>query len=170
LINSVVCITGPESSGKSTLAFQLSNSFKIPLVSEFARDYLNSLDNPSNYTSSHLLYIAQSQLLNLQRALSQNRAVIMDTGIEVVKIWHEEKFGQSLLLDDRLSNQERLVTHYILCSPDIPWEKDPLRENPSDRDRLFTLYEALLKKNSSTYLTVSGSEKERLEAARIFIQ
>ena len=25
-------------------------------------------------------------------------------------------------------------TYYLLCRPDIPWEPDPLRENPFDRE------------------------------------
>ncbi len=52
-------ITGPESSGKTTLANSLGLFYKCPIVKEFARDYLSSLKR--KYTYSDLLQIAKRQ-------------------------------------------------------------------------------------------------------------
>jgi hypothetical protein len=30
---------------------------------------------------------------------------------------------------------------YLLCYPDLPWEPDPVRENPTIREYLFDWYE-----------------------------
>jgi nicotinamide riboside kinase len=54
---------------------------------------------------------------------------------------------------------------HLLCSPDIPWEADVLRENPHDRHRLFSLYEKELQHYGFPYIVLSGSEAERLETA-----
>ena len=53
------------------------------------------------------------------------------------------------------------MDHYFLCSPDIPWEEDPLRENPKDRKRLFTLYENNLIEKGWPYSVLKGSVEER---------
>ena len=60
----VFVLTGPESSGKTTLATQLSESLKVPLVQEVSREYLNGkiMENPDfSYSQSHLLEIARLQ-------------------------------------------------------------------------------------------------------------
>ena len=52
MTNEIVVITGPESCGKTTLARQLADRWKAPLVSEAARDYLQGKDS---YQKSDLL-------------------------------------------------------------------------------------------------------------------
>ena len=54
-----VVLTGPESSGKSTLAQALANFFGCNLVPEFARSYLGALQREYNYED--LAIIARGQ-------------------------------------------------------------------------------------------------------------
>lgn len=54
----IIVITGPESSGKTTLANQLSAYWKVPLVKEVARDYLKEI---YSYQQHDLLEIAKQQ-------------------------------------------------------------------------------------------------------------
>ena len=55
-----IAITGPESSGKTTLAKKLSTNFKKSiLVNEFAREYLKTVNG--KYTYSDLIKIAKGQ-------------------------------------------------------------------------------------------------------------
>ena len=56
--------------------------------------------------------------------------------------------------------KEQKIDHYFLCKPDIPWEPDPLRENPEDRERLFKLYERGLLEIGA-YNVLSGNIEER---------
>jgi len=51
--------------------------------------------------------------------------------------------------------------HYFLCKPDIPWEEDPLRENPKDRERLFFIYENQLKELNLPYSILFGNIDQR---------
>ena len=52
---------------------------------------------------------------------------------------------------------------YLVCQPDLPWEKDSLRENPDDRERLFALYVEDLFNDGKTVEIVKGSGEERME-------
>ena len=51
----------------------------------------------------------------------------------------------------------------VLCYPDIPWEYDPLRENPNDRDRLFSLYLETIQNSGVEYVVVQGNRENRLK-------
>lgn len=167
----VICITGPESSGKSTLTHGLVAPLNAVTIEEYAREYLNSLPDTSNYTSKDLEKIACVQVGLLKTATEQDQAVLLDTGVEVIKIWHEVKFGSSSFLDELLKVQQSLITHYVLCAPDIPWEPDSLREHPKDRDRLFKLYQKLLDTLKPTpWFTVKGSNSDRISQVISFLK
>ena len=59
---------------------------------------------------------------------------------------------------------------YLLCKPDIPWQPDPQRENPSDRDRLYARYEAELTNRGCLYSICEGSAQARLAQALAAIE
>ena len=52
---------------------------------------------------------------------------------------------------------------HILCSPDIPWEEDELRETPNSRLQLFEFYKESLHNYNKNFIVVSGSHKNRIE-------
>ena len=81
-----------------------------------------------------------------------------------IRIWSEEVFGHGHPLLKQLSTDVQ-YDHWLLCYPDIPWEADPLRENPTDRDRLFNVYEAMLTKLGKPYTIVEGERERRMERA-----
>ncbi len=156
-----ICITGPESSGKSALAASFMHQFHTQVISEYAREYLTQLNR--EYVQSDLELIAQTQLNQLKA--SHSKITISDTGVEVVKIWNDEKFHQSKVIDSLLIEQLAVVDFYWLCKPDIPWEPDFLRENPDDRMRLFQLYKALLTELNVPFIIIEGSPTERISLA-----
>jgi len=55
-----IAITGPESTGKSTLAAQLARHYNALWVPEYARTHLELLNRP--YTANDILLIARRQL------------------------------------------------------------------------------------------------------------
>ena len=159
-----IAITGPESSGKTTLANSLNNHYNNSTITpEFARIYLNKLNRKYNY--SDLSKIAQRQKKNELITCKKNtRIVISDTCLQVIKIWSQEKFKKC---DPWILNYKENYTHYFLCKPDFPWKPDPLRENPLDRDRLFNLY--LKDLQGKPFTIVSGGKKSRLSIAKKII-
>lgn len=152
-------ITGPESSGKTTLAEDLARVLGGALVPEYAREYLE-LNGPG-YQYSDLMKIAKEQMRLIEKA--KGDFVICDTEFLVLKIWSEEKFGH---VDPTIESyfKKDLFDLYVLCSPDIPWEFDPLRENPSDRDRLFEKYDLTLNLEAKNSIVVSGDREKRLSS------
>ena len=165
MIKEIVVVTGPESCGKTTLARQLADRWEAPLVNEAARDYLQNI---ASYQKSDLLKIAK-----LQNAMEQEKAVlstdklVCDTDLLVILIWSEIKYGRCdpwiRETFENCFNKKSLSRHYILCAPNIPWQKDRLRENPHNRDELFDMYIKKLTDYKLEYSVVSGGPQERLQ-------
>ena len=162
-----IVLTGPECTGKTTLAKALAKHYKAQWVPEFARDYLELLDRP--YRESDLIAIAKVQVKReSQFEEHSNTFLFYDTDLTVIKIWQQYKYGQANreLLDLMASKEYHL---YQLTVPDFPWEHDKLRENPNDREELFKVYREELNNRKLPYRTISGSLDSRLSKAIKYI-
>ena len=157
-----IVVTGPESSGKSSLATWLAQQFNFPVVPEFSREYLNSLGR--TYEHHDLDEIAEGQIKNENKAQKRASIIICDTSLEVIKIWSMYKYNtcSSFILEHY---QNRPADLYLLMAPDIPWTPDPLRENPDDREQLFKLFQQELKTGSAKVVEIFGTFPERKEKA-----
>jgi nicotinamide riboside kinase len=151
-------VTGPESSGKTTLAIALAEQYAGIFIPEFARAYLEQKNGV--YSIEDLDYIAEKQLA-LWEEVSAEKLLFCDTEMLVLKIWSEFKYGTcSRFILEAFRNQQ--FEHYFLCRPDIDWEEDPLRENPEDREELFERYLSELKKQQIPFTIVEGSLENRM--------
>jgi nicotinamide riboside kinase len=158
----VLCVTGAECTGKTTLASAIADAFSAPLVAEAARIYLAGR---SGYTCADVLAIARQQQELEQQALAQGAPlVVADTDLTVIQVWWEEKYGR---LDPWLAEalRTRSPRRYLVMRPDLPWEPDPLRESPCDRDRLHARYLEILAADPFPFYEVSGHGLERLTRA-----
>lgn len=163
-----IAITGPESTGKSWLTEQLALKFKTSFVPEYAREYL--LEHGLEYTIDDVERIAKGQLRNEKKEAEKTQGFLFcDTDMLVPKIWCEVVFGRC---PEWI--QYQFVNHqydlYLLCFTDLPWEYDPMRENPENRDEIFKLYEKALKDNNFPYRIVKGLGGDRLENALNFVK
>ena len=152
----ILVFTGPESSGKTTAAERLSTEYNLPLVHEYAREHLEK--KGPEYTFDDLIFIANTQVDLEKNAYNNHDLILCDTDLLTIRIWASDKFQKELNLVDFLQEHK----HYLLCLPDIPWENDPLRENPTDRDRLFHIYETELKKMNASYTIVDQDARNQL--------
>ena len=159
-----VVITGPESSGKTTLSMALSKHLKVPLVPEYSRIYLTELGEKA-YGIKDLQAIAKGQLQAAQKAQpSGSKLCIEDSDLLTLVIWCEEKFGRNP--DSIQQAWDKHPAHlYLLCAPDMPWEADPLRESPEDRDRLYGLHRQRLVQRQLPFIEMSGSHASRMTTA-----
>ena len=145
-----VGIIGPESTGKSTLATYLAHRYGGVLVSEYAREYMESRACASVYMREDVLNIARFQVGNLKDlsttsggempSTDSNDVVFFDTELIITKVWFLHKYGECPDFVEQALRQYPMDV-YLLCYPDIPWEPDPVRENPNIREYLFDWYE-----------------------------
>ncbi len=155
-----ISFTGPECSGKSTLASAVCELHHCILLKEYAREYLVSHD--SGYELKDILAIFEEHQLRYNKALEKKPdLLVLDTDLLVLKIWATYKFS---LCPKPIEDawQKLTIDHYFLCTPDIPWIYDPLRENPVNRHELFKLYELELIRLDRPYTILKGDHNDRL--------
>ncbi len=158
-----IVITGPESSGKSTLWNHLKQLVDAQFVDEVARKYLD--DNGLDYQRQDLQQIAFLQFQKQLEALNaNNELVISDTCLLTIVIWEEEKYGSVDIFTEEWFHLQK-VDHYLLLKPDIPWVEDPQRENKDDRDRLYDIYLEKIRKSKIPFTVLEGSKEQRFKDA-----
>ena len=163
-----IAITGPESSGKTSLAKSLSVYYKCPWVPEYAREFLTS--RKGLYAQEDLLKILKGQF-ELESKMSSEKPTYLfcDSDPLLLKIWSEIKYGD---VDKEI---EKAWLHHsydftLLVYPDLEWEYDVLRENEHDRLELFKNYQNNLDQANRPYHIVKGKGDLRLQNALLAIQ
>lgn len=162
-----IAFTGPESSGKSSLCEFAAKRLQAPHCSEYARSFLDQQDG--KYQQADLLHLAKEQFRRISDDNVKGDLFLIDTELLVIKIWSLEIYGNC---DPEILKliEKQQIDLYVLCTPDIPWEPDPLRVNPSDRMRLFERYKEELEFYQFPYIIVSGSMEDRFQQVHTEIQ
>ena len=158
-----IVITGAESSGKSTLTHQLGERLGLPVAMEYARIYLEQ--HGPDYDLSILLKMSRlHRTYQAQEISPESPLGIFDTDLINYKIWAEEVFGYC---PSEILKAIKAEAHhvYLVCEPDLPWEFDPLRENPTNRSRLFQRHLEEICNLNRPFRIVSGTEEKRLDHA-----
>ena len=157
----LVCLTGPESTGKTTLSTQLSDHYGAVWLPEYARSYLTD----SAYTKEDLLNISREQIAREIDFVDSSPALgFLDTDLINIQIWWQVRFGHTPdIVRQGILNQADRV--YLLLRPDLRWEPDPLRESEMQLDALFDRHLAVLKQHGFEFRVVEGVNDTRRENA-----
>ena len=159
-----IAVTGPESSGKTTLVNYLTERFKSCRVEEYAREYMVRKNIVQNYTLKDLIQIAARQFELNNGNSCDKEYLICDTEMTVMKIWAEDKFGYCP--DEILKYyDEQDFDIYFLCKPDFEWQFDPLREDNNRLDFLYLWYVNQLNASKVRYFVVEGEMELRTKIA-----
>lgn len=160
-----IVLTGAESTGKTTLAMALAQRLPRALwVPEWARQRVTQLQASGlAYDADEVERIARRQLdaEDAYAAQPDTDWLFCDTDLITCKIWLEYRYGYCPLWIAK-GIAERPYTLHVLCAPDIPWEPDPLRENPNEREELHFLYKQTLLDFGKPFVEVSGTVQERM--------
>lgn len=158
-----IAVIGPESTGKSTLCKGLAEHFNTLFAPEFARDYMANLHR--KYTESDVLHCIAEQI-NLETSLikNANNYFFSDTENIMAKVWMEDVYNYCPDWIEK-AIQQKPYDLYLLCNTDLPFENDPVRENPLRREFFFRWYESELKKRKLPYAIIKGSGPDRLANA-----
>lgn len=160
-------ITGPESTGKSTLTAQLAAHFGAEFVPEYARAYL--AEHGAAYSLPDLEAIARGQLRQEEEAAGQaavrgSRLLFCDTDLLVMKVWAEHAFSVCpLWILEELRRPRYTLT--LLLNVDLPWQPDPLREHPHLRQHFMDVYRREVRALGWPVAEISGSGEQRLAQA-----
>ncbi|MEI6555414.1 MAG: ATP-binding protein [Paludibacter sp.] len=160
-----IAILGPESTGKSTLTQALAEYFQAQWVSEYAREYVENLKAP--YTFEDVCNIARKQIeqeIVFENSYSTDKYVFFDTELIITKVWFEYKYNTvPAFVTERLKTG--FFDLYLLCTPDLPWEADSVREHGTDRDFFFDWYKREIEQTGKPYVIVEGIGEDRIRNA-----
>ncbi|SMC70867.1 AAA family ATPase [Pedobacter africanus] len=158
-----IAIVGPESTGKSTITAQLATHYQTLWVPEYARYYCAALTEPCNLQDEINMFHGQVALEASILAIAQKDLIFCDTTFLTVKIWSDEVFGETpqVVLD---ALPEYRYDFYLLMDIDLPWQEDPLRDFPHQREHFMEVWHKELKALNANYVVVGGAE-DRLSNA-----
>jgi len=172
-----IVLFGPESTGKTTLAKQLSERYDVPWVAEYARTYLQEKWDRSGdiCQPEDLVPIAIGQIKLENKSIIQaenddKQFIVCDTDLLETLVYSEVYYNgwvdQRLL--DAVSSQNYDL--YLLTGIDVPWIADDLRDKPHEREKMYEAFRSALEANGCNYISLQGNQTTRLEFASAAIE
>jgi NadR type nicotinamide-nucleotide adenylyltransferase len=158
-----VCVFGPESTGKTTLARRLAGHFGTAWVPEYARTLLEA--QAGRLEPADLPCIVRGQVAS-EEALARNarKVLVCDTDPLTTLIWSEVLYGACDPLV-REQAEKRTYDLYLLLDVDVPWSGDVARYLPDDRRAFFERCRHKLERRGRRYIHLRGSWDERWRRA-----
>jgi NadR type nicotinamide-nucleotide adenylyltransferase len=158
-----VCVFGPESAGKTTLARDLAARLDTVHVPEYGRIYTDAFG--TDVGNDDLLAIARGHMAATAAAARQaNRVLVMDTDPVLTAVWSDMLTGAR---DPWFESLDDTADLYLLTGIDMDWEDDGTRYFPDGdtRRRFHAACRAELERRGLAFLPVEGSREERLAKA-----
>lgn len=163
-----VCVTGPESTGKTTLAARLADEWNTVWVPEASRAYAER--KPSPLLLDDVVPIAREHVAMADDAAClATRLLVLDTDLLSTVIYARHYYGVVPPEVDALE-QARRADLYLLCDVDVPWVPDGIRDRPVNRERMLDTFRAALEERGLEWTMISGGWDARWRAARDAVQ
>ncbi len=163
-----VCVFGPESTGKTTLAANLARSFDTVWAPEYARVLIESQNG--RVESADMERIARGQAASEDAlALNANRLLLCDTDLLTTHIWNDVLFQQESPWI-RQAADSRDYDLYLLLDVDVPWIDDVVRYRPDDRATFFNRCRLELETRGRRFVEIRGDWNTRFTMARAAIE
>ena len=158
-----VCVTGPESTGKTTLARRLAEHLDAELVLEASRLYAERkgaellASDVGPIAREHLALVAQATTRAQTRGASR---LVLDTDLMSTVVYARHYYGviQPWI---EAGTREHRADLYLLCDVDVPWVADPVRDRPTNRASMFTLFHEELAALGARTVIVRGDWETR---------
>ncbi len=158
-----ICLHGPESTGKSTLAPRLAAHFDTLSLPEYGRTLAER--HGIDFTMADLVQIAETHAAMTKIALESGAdPLIIDTDPLMTAVWADMLFGHR---DPWFDQWRDTADLYLLLDIDLPWIDDGTRMfgGTEARHRFFELSKAELERRGVRWALVSGQGEARLACA-----
>ena len=158
-----ICLHGPESTGKSTIAPRLAARLGGAVVDEFGRTYAEA--NGIDFTMEDLVAIARGHDERTRAAIDRGAdPVILDTDPLMTAVWADMLFGRR---DPWFDAWRATADLYLLFDIDLPWIEDGTRMfgAAEARQRFFDLSKAELERRGVRWALIRGDREVRFQAA-----
>jgi HTH-type transcriptional repressor of NAD biosynthesis genes len=149
-----ICLIGPHSTGKSTLAAELAAHYGREWVAEYAREYALAVGRELAYED--VVKVAVGQAAAEARA---SDVAILDTDLLSTDVYSRFYYGRSPV------EVRRFADLYLLMNVDTPFVADPARDSADAREELFARFRAALEEHGANFVVISGDWDARREAA-----
>lgn len=171
----VLALLGAESTGKSTLAEQLSHSLatrglRVTRVDEYLREFCDRHGRTPTCAEQPL--IAAEQARRIAAAARPGPSgqgpdwVVADTSPLLTAVYSETVFGDRSLYPEAQALHARQVNLTLLTALDLPWQADGLqRDGPHVRQPVDVLLRRALVAGGIGFSVVAGQGRARLAAA-----
>jgi NadR type nicotinamide-nucleotide adenylyltransferase len=158
-----VCIIGPESTGKSTLAARLARRFDTVVVGEYARALIDR--HAGAVTESLFPAIVRGQRASEEALARQaNRVLVCDSDAFTTLLYRQLYVGDCPA-DIREAADRARYDLYLVTSPDTPYVSDPQRHHPEQRGWFFDRCVEWVRSRSARHVILRGSWDERFDRA-----
>lgn len=164
-----ICLLGPESSGKSTLAKFLVDQFGATLMPEYGRDYDAHYRQGADWGDDDFISLAETHRA-MRQAMAGGAApiIIEDTDAVQTAVWAEMLLGRTpKALENFVANTE-LADFYLLLTPDPDWIDDGTRYagDGNTRKWFYNACKRYLRSIGAAFAEVSGDDwQQRAEAS-----
>ena len=165
-----VTLFGCESTGKTTLSKALANSLDAWWTPEWARPYLENVENVINDDTMTDIWKGQCAQQAHTELFRDKQFVIQDTDLfSTVGYWDFWKPGET---PDRLVHDAHVFKSglYLITQSNIPFEPDPLRYGGDKRESDDAFWIALAEKHGLNYRIIQQDDPfERLQEAVYYV-
>ncbi len=158
-----VCLFGPESTGKTTLAARLAARFGTVAAPEYARPLLDGADGRCDAADIPLIARGQVAAEDAMARVAR-RVLFCDTDPLLTCVWSLVLFGEVPPALRTLARERRYDLH-LLCDVDAPWVDDGQRYLKHRRAEFMGHCIAFLEEDARPYVRLSGPWEEREETA-----
>jgi NadR type nicotinamide-nucleotide adenylyltransferase len=157
-----IVVTGSESTGKTTLAYQLGRHYGAPVAEEFVRTYAAGVGTLGFKDHGP---IARGQMANEDAAIAgASKLVVLDTDLVSTVVYCEHYFGHApeWIAEEAVARRAQL---YLLMRTDVPWIADGVRDRGQRREEMHALFETTLRRLQLTYVEIGGDWDARFASA-----
>ncbi len=158
-----ICVFGPESTGKTSLAKALARHFRTKWVPEYVREVAAQQKNKVYYRD--VVRVARGQVRRENILAKKARQFLFCDTDTLQTIVYSRHYFKKVPKEVLKLGREKRYALYLLCDIDLPWVPDPQRDLGHMRPQMFKKFRRELIKRKLPYVIIRGRGATRTRNA-----